>query len=53
VIVPYLRGYGSTTFLSADTMRNAQPSVVAVDAIALVDALKIQKAIIGGFDWGG
>jgi pimeloyl-ACP methyl ester carboxylesterase len=53
VIVPYLRGYGSTTFLSADTMRNAQPSVVALDAIALMDALKIQKAIIGGFDWGG
>ena len=53
VIVPYLRGYGSTTFLSADTMHNAQPSVVALDAIALMDALKIQKAIIGGFDWGG
>jgi pimeloyl-ACP methyl ester carboxylesterase len=53
VIVPYVRGYGSTSFLSADTMRNGQPSVVAVDTIAFMDALKIQKPIIGGFDWGG
>jgi len=53
VIVPYLRGYGTTHFLSSDTFRNGQPSVVALDAIALMDALKIQKAIIGGFDWGG
>jgi alpha/beta hydrolase family protein len=52
VIVPHLRGYGSTRFLSRDTFRNGQPSVVAVDAIALMDALKIDKAIIGGFDWG-
>jgi pimeloyl-ACP methyl ester carboxylesterase len=52
VIVPYLRGYGSTTFLAADTMRNGQQAVVAVDIIALMDALKIQKAVIGGFDWG-
>ncbi len=52
VIVPYLRGYGTTRFLSADTPRNGQQSVVAVDAIALMDALKIQNAIIGGFDWG-
>jgi len=52
VIVPYLRGYGTTRFLSNDTMRNGQQSVMAVDAIALMDALKIQKAIIGGFDWG-
>lgn len=52
VIVPYLRGYGSTRFLSSDTFRNGQPSVVALDAIALMDALKIQKATIGGFDWG-
>jgi pimeloyl-ACP methyl ester carboxylesterase len=52
VIVPYLRGYGTTRFLSADTPRNGQQSVVAVDAVALMDALKIQKAIIGGFDWG-
>ncbi len=52
VIVPYLRGYGTTRFLSTDTPRNGQQSVVAVDAIALMDALKIQSAIIGGFDWG-
>jgi len=52
VIVPYLRGYGTTRFLSIETPRNGQQSVVAVDAIALMDALKIDKAIIGGFDWG-
>jgi pimeloyl-ACP methyl ester carboxylesterase len=52
VIVPYLRGYGTTRFLSSDTIRNGQPSVVAVDIVALMDALKIEKAVIGGFDWG-
>ena len=52
VIVPYLRGYGTTRFLSSETFRNGQQSVVAVDVIALMDALKIQKAIVGGFDWG-
>jgi len=52
VIVPYLRGYGSTRFLSGSTFRNGQQSVVAVDIIALMDALGIQKATIGGFDWG-
>src|SRR5262249_26901347 len=52
VIVPYVRGYGSTRFLSSDTLRNGQQSVVAVDAIALMDALKIEQPIIGGFDWG-
>jgi pimeloyl-ACP methyl ester carboxylesterase len=52
VIVPYLRGYGTTRFLSSDTPRNGQQAVVAVDAVALMDALKIQSAIIGGFDWG-
>jgi pimeloyl-ACP methyl ester carboxylesterase len=52
VIVPYLRGYGTTRFLSAETFRNGQPSVVAVDIINLMDALKIDKAIIAGFDWG-
>src|SRR5436190_16729441 len=52
VIVPYLRGYGTTRFLSADTIRNGQQSVVAVDAIALMNALRIEKAVIGGFDWG-
>jgi pimeloyl-ACP methyl ester carboxylesterase len=52
VIVPYLRGYGTTQFLSSNTFRNAQQSVVALDIIALMDALKIQRAVIGGFDWG-
>jgi len=52
VIVPYLRGYGTTRFLSSNTLRNGQQSVVALDAIALMDALKIDRAIIGGFDWG-
>jgi len=52
VIVPYLRGYGTTRFLSSETPRNGQQAVVAVDAIALMDALKIEKAVIGGFDWG-
>jgi pimeloyl-ACP methyl ester carboxylesterase len=52
VIVPHLRGYGTTQFLSRETVRNGQPSVVALDAIALMDALKIQKAVVGGFDWG-
>jgi len=52
VIVPYLRGYGSTRFLSSETLRNGQQSVVALDIIALMDALKISKAIIAGFDWG-
>jgi pimeloyl-ACP methyl ester carboxylesterase len=52
VIVPYLRGYGTTRFLSSDTVRNAQPSAVAVDIIALMDALKIDKPVIGAFDWG-
>jgi pimeloyl-ACP methyl ester carboxylesterase len=53
VIVPYLRGYGSTRFLSDTTFRNGQPAAVARDAIALMDALHIQKAILAGFDWGG
>jgi pimeloyl-ACP methyl ester carboxylesterase len=52
VIVPYLRGYGTTRFLSSETARNGQQSVVAVDILALMDALKIPKAILGGFDWG-
>ena len=52
VIVPYVRGYGTTRFLSSDTPRNGQQAVVAVDVVALMDALKIGKAIIGGFDWG-
>jgi pimeloyl-ACP methyl ester carboxylesterase len=52
VIIPYLRGYGTTRFLSSDTFRNGQPSTVAVDIIAFMDALKIQKATLGGFDRG-
>jgi pimeloyl-ACP methyl ester carboxylesterase len=52
VIVPYLRGYGTTRFLSSDTFRNGQPSVVALDIIAFMDALKIEKPILAGFDWG-
>jgi pimeloyl-ACP methyl ester carboxylesterase len=52
VIVPYLRGYGATRFLSNDTFRNGQPSAIAVDTIALMDALRIEKATLAGFDWG-
>ncbi|MGO4331207.1 alpha/beta fold hydrolase [Cupriavidus sp. 2TAF22] len=52
VVVPYLRGYGSTTFLSGETMRNGQPAAVALDIVALMDALGIQKAVVAGFDWG-
>ena len=53
VIVPYLRGYGTTRFLSDATVRNGQPAAIAVDTIALMDALKIEKATLAGFDWGG
>src|SRR5580658_5062781 len=53
VLVPYLRGYGETRFLSDETPRNAQPAAVAADAISFMDALKIDKAVLGGFDWGG
>jgi pimeloyl-ACP methyl ester carboxylesterase len=52
VIVPYLRGYGPTRFLSSGTFRNGQPSALAVDIIALMDTLKIEKATLAGFDWG-
>lgn len=52
VIVPYLRGYGTTRFLSADTMRNGQQGAVALDTVALMDALKIDRAVLAGFDWG-
>lgn len=52
VIVPYLRGHGTTRFLSDRTFRNAQQSVIALDVIALMDALKIEKAVLAGFDWG-
>jgi pimeloyl-ACP methyl ester carboxylesterase len=52
VIVPHLRGHGSTHFLSDSTPRNGQQAVVALDIIALMDALKIEKAVLAGFDWG-
>jgi pimeloyl-ACP methyl ester carboxylesterase len=52
VIVPYLRGYGSTRFHSSDAVRSGQPMAVARDTIDLMDALKIEKAILAGFDWG-
>ena len=52
VIVPYLRGYGTTRFLSSETIRNGQQAAVARDIVALMDALKINKATLAGFDWG-
>jgi pimeloyl-ACP methyl ester carboxylesterase len=52
VIVPYLRGYGTTRFLARETVRNGQQAVIAVDVVALMDALKIEKAILAGYDWG-
>jgi len=52
VLVPYLRGYGSTRFLSSDTMRSGEPAATGTDLIDLLDALHIRSAILGGFDWG-
>jgi pimeloyl-ACP methyl ester carboxylesterase len=52
VIVPYLRGYGATRLLSSETFRNGQPSALALDLIALMDALGIERATLAGFDWG-
>src|SRR5262245_64830561 len=52
VLVPYLRGYGSTRFLSRETFRNGQPSALAVDLKDFLDALKIEKPVLAGFDWG-
>jgi pimeloyl-ACP methyl ester carboxylesterase len=52
VIVPHLRGFGTTRFLSPDTVRNGQQSALALDVVALMDALGIEKAIVAGFDWG-
>lgn len=53
IIVPYLRGFGPTKFLSPDTIRSGQQAALANDLISLMDALSIQKAIVGGYDWGG
>src|SRR5689334_2816208 len=52
VIVPYLRGHGSTRFLSDNTARNGEQAALAVDAVALLDALGIDRAVVAGFDWG-
>ena len=52
VIIPHLRGYGTTRFLDADTPRNGQQTALAVDVIALMDALKLDKVLLGGCDWG-
>jgi pimeloyl-ACP methyl ester carboxylesterase len=52
IIVPYLRGYGTTSFLSSETLRNGQPTALAVDTIAIMDALQIRTAVLAGFDWG-
>jgi pimeloyl-ACP methyl ester carboxylesterase len=53
VIVPYLRGYGPTRFLSADTVRSGQQAALGADLLAVLDALQIERAIVGGYDWGG
>src|SRR5215471_2052879 len=53
VIVPYLRGYGPTRFLSADTPRSGEQAALASDLLALLDALAIPKAVVGGYDWSG
>jgi pimeloyl-ACP methyl ester carboxylesterase len=52
-IVPYLRGYGATRFLSSDTMRSGQQAALGNDLLALMDALGIERAVLGGYDWGG
>ncbi|MGN6801976.1 MAG: alpha/beta fold hydrolase [Ginsengibacter sp.] len=53
IIVPYLRGFGPTTFLSKDTMRSGQQAALGSDLLSLMDALSVQKAIVAGYDWGG
>jgi pimeloyl-ACP methyl ester carboxylesterase len=53
VLIPYLRGHGTTEFISADTPRNGQQAAIATDIIAFMDALKVERAVIGGYDWGG
>src|SRR3954451_17311167 len=52
VIVPHLRGYGSPRFLSDDTVRNGEQAALAFDAIALMDPLNVERAVVAGFDWG-
>ena len=52
VLIPFLRGYGTTRFLSADTFRNGQQAALAQDVVAFMDALDIDRAVLGGFDWG-
>uniref|UniRef100_UPI003100B6CB alpha/beta fold hydrolase n=1 Tax=Neorhizobium sp. EC2-8 TaxID=3129230 RepID=UPI003100B6CB len=52
VLIPYLRGYGTTRFLSADTLRNGQQAALAADMIAFLDALQIKQAVVAGYDWG-
>jgi pimeloyl-ACP methyl ester carboxylesterase len=52
VIVPHLRGYGTTRFLSEDTLRNGEQAALALDTVALMDALEIETAVVAGFDWG-
>jgi len=53
VIVPYLRGFGTTRFRSAEAVRNGEQAALAADTIALMDALEIERAVVAGFDWGG
>lgn len=53
VITPYLRGYGPTRFLAADTLRSGQQAVLGLDLLALMDALEMPEAVLGGYDWGG
>ncbi|KWU52760.1 alpha/beta fold hydrolase [Pseudomonas palleroniana] len=52
VLIPYARGYGDTRFLSDKTLRNGEPAALAQDVIDFMDALKIQQAVLGGYDWG-
>jgi pimeloyl-ACP methyl ester carboxylesterase len=52
VVVPHLRGYGTTRFLSEETVRNGEQAALAADAVALIDALEIETAVVAGFDWG-
>jgi pimeloyl-ACP methyl ester carboxylesterase len=52
VLIPYLRGYGETRFLSTKTLRNGQPAALAMDVVALMDALRVERAVLAGFDWG-